>query len=241
MDLKGKIAVVVGATGGMGTEVCKTMYKEGVKLVIIARTEEKLKALSQELGGCDYFVCDLNKPETINLVCQSISAKYQVVDFLLNAAGIGIYKPIEEVTEEDWMDSFNANVTASFYFTKYLLPSLKKSEAAYVINWGSGMGTIPAAGRSVYCASKFALRGMSLSLSKEFERTNVNIVHLTLGSVLTEFGPMTLEEKKRENLEGKAYLTPTYVAEKVVEILRKDQVEPEISISPTGYQEEMLK
>src|SRR3990167_4163221 len=103
------------------------------------------------------------------------------------------------------------------------------------------MGTIPAAGRSVYCASKFALRGMSLSLSKEFDRTNVNIVHLTLGSVLTEFGPMTLEEKKRENLEGKAYLTPTYVAEKVVEILRKDQVEPEISISPTGYQEEMLK
>lgn len=241
MDLKGKTAVVVGATGGMGVEVCRVLNKEGVTLVLIARAEEKLKPLSSELGDSGYFVCDLSKPETISSVCAQIIQKYPVVDFLLNAAGIGVYKPIEEVSEADWTGSFNANVTAAYYFTKYLLPSLKASEKAYVINWGSGMGTIPSAGRSVYCMTKFALRGMSLSLAKEFERTKVSIVHLTLGSVLTEFGPMTLEEKNTENLEGKAYLTPTFVAQKVTELLKGQASPPEVAIYPSGYEEEMVK
>jgi len=239
MELKDKVAVMVGATGGMGMEVCKTMYKAGVKLIILARTEEKLKSLSAQFGDCDYFVCDLSKPETITQVCSQIVAKYPIVDLLLNAAGIGVYKPIEEVTEAEWVDSFNTNVTASYLFTKYLLTALKQSPKAFVINWGSGMGTIPTAGRSVYCMTKFALRGMSLSLAKEFERTSISIVHLTLGSVLTDFGPMTLKEKEIENLEGKTYLTPQYVAEKVVEIIKSDQSDSEVPIYPTGYTEEM--
>lgn len=241
MVLKGKIAVVVGATGGMGTEVCKRLYKEGVKIVILARKEKRLKSLSLELGNCDYYVCDLDKPETISSFCSQISQKYPVIDFLFNIAGIGVYKPIEEVTEVDWISSFNVNVSASYYFTKYLLPSLRKSPKAYVFNWGSGMGVIPSAGRSPYCMSKFALRGMSLSLAKEFERTNIGVVHLTLGSILTEFGPMTLGEKEKENLEGKAYLTPEYVVEKVIERIKKGVIDPEITIYPTGYQEEMVK
>lgn len=233
------MAVVVGATGGMGVEVCRALHEAGVKLVLVARTEEKLKTLSTELGNSSYFVCDLGKPDTIASVCTQITANYPTIDLLLNAAGIGVYKPIEEVTETDWTDSFNTNVTASYLFTKYLLPALKQSAKAYVINWGSGMGVIPSPGRSVYCMTKFALRGTSLSLSKEFEGTNVNVVHLTLGSVLTDFGPMTLKEKEIENLEGKAYLTPQYVAEKVVEIVKSDQSDPEVPIYPTGYTEEM--
>ena len=230
---------MVGATGGMGMEVCRTLYKEGSKLILVARTEEKLKTLSAELGNCSYYVCDLGKPETIASVCTQIMASYPTIDILLNAAGIGVYKPIEEVTEAEWADSFNTNVTASYLFTKYLLPALKQSTKAFVINWGSGMGVIPSAGRSVYCMTKFALRGVSLSLAKEFERTNISIIHLTLGSVLTDFGPMTLKEKEVESLEGKAYLTPQYVAEKVAEIIKSDQSDSEVPIYPTGYTEEM--
>lgn len=239
MELKDKVAVVVGATGGMGVETCKAMYQAGVKLIILARTEEKLKSLSAELGGCDYFVCDLGKPETIASISTQIMTNHPKIDFLLNVAGIGVYKPIEEVTESDWADSFNTNVTAGYLFTKYLLLALKQTPKAFVINWGSGMGVIPSANRSVYCMTKFALRGMSLSLSKEFEGTNVNVIHLTLGSVLTEFGPMTLKEKETENLEGKAYLTPQYVAEKVLEIIKSEKIDTEVPIYPTGYTEEM--
>jgi short-subunit dehydrogenase len=237
MDIKGKTAVIVGATGGMGSEVSKALRAEGVNLVLVAKTEEKLKSLSQELGESAYCTCDLSKPETISTLCARIVQKYPTIDFLLNAAGIGVYKSIEEVTEGDWNDSFNANVTASYFFTKYLLPSLKSSQKSAVLYWGSGMGLIPTGGRSVYCMTKFALRGMSLSLAKEFERTNVHIVHLTLGSVLTEFGPMTLEEKKKENLEGKAYLTPDWVAKKVVEILKNEDFKEEIELYPSDYVE----
>lgn len=207
------------------------------KLVLVSRSEDKLKALSESLHKCDYFVCDLTRPKTISKVCDEILKKYPIVDILLNVAGIGVYKPIEDVTQDEWSDSFNTNVTAPYLFSKFLLPSLKKSAKSVVINWGSGMGLIPTAGRSVYCMTKFALRGMSLSLSKEFERTNVSIIHLTLGSVLTEFGPMTLEEKRKENLEGKAYLTPEWVAKKVVEILDNEEFKEEIEIYPSDYVE----
>jgi short-subunit dehydrogenase len=235
MDIAGKTAVVIGATGGMGKEVSKLLKQQGLNLILVSRSEDKLKVLSEEISNSKYFICDVSKPESISDVALKIMEMTPKIDFVLNAAGIGVYKPIEEVTEADWIDSFNTNVTASFYFIKYLLPALTKAERGVVINWGSGMGVIPTPGRVVYCMTKFALRGMSLSLAREFERTNIRIVHLTLGSVLTDFGPMTLDEKKEENLQGKSYLTPEFVAQKVVEILKTEDFKEEIEIYPTDY------
>ena len=107
-----------------------------------------------------------------------------------------------------------------------------------MINIGSGMGVIPAPGRSVYCAMKFALRGMTLSLAEEFKRTKPHFILLTLGSVLTGFGPMSLAEKKEEALKGKAYLTPEWVAKKVVEIIKAEAKESEYTFYPSDYKDE---
>ena len=97
------------------------------------------------------------------------------------------------------------------------------------------MGKIPSAGRSVYCASKFALRGLSLSLSKEYKGTNIHFVLVTLGSTLTDFGPKTLKEKEEESLKGKAYFTPEGVAKKFIEIVENDKLEDEIELYPSEY------
>jgi hypothetical protein len=237
MDLKDKIAVVTGATGGIGRELTKELADKGVKVIAVARTEEKLKELQKEISGEGhlFFASDFTQTSEIEKLIKQITSGVEKIDILVNAAGVGVYKNVEDVDLKEWTDSLAINATAPFFMTKLLLPLLKKSEKSVIINVGSGMGKMAVACRSVYCATKYALRGMTLSLAAEFKGTNVNFVHIALGSTLTEFGPMTLKEKEEENLNGKSYFTPTWVAKKFVEIIENEQFEDEIELYPSDY------
>lgn len=239
MDLKGKTAVITGATGGIGWELCLHLAEKGVKVIAVARTQEKLDLLKSEISGEVhlFFESDFTQEPEIEKLVGKIKSKISKLDILINAAGVGVYKEIEDVELKEWNDSLAINTTAPFFMMKMLLPLLRKSEKSVVINIGSGMGKIPTACRSVYCATKYALRGMTLSLASEFHGSNVNFVHIALGSTLTEFGPMSLKEKEEENLKGKSYLTPSWVAKKFIHILENDEFEDEIEIYPSDYKE----
>lgn len=237
MELKGKTVLITGASKGMGNSIAKKLAEDGANLILVARTEETLKDLVKNLGGGNhkYYACDLGDIKQVLSLSENISKDFEKIDVLINGAGIGVYKPIEEVSFDEWKKSFSIGLDAPFFLTQKLLPLLDKSEKSIVINIGSGMGVIPAAGRSVYCSLKFGLRGMTLSLAEEFKRTKIQFVLLTLGSVLTGFGPKTIEEKKNE---GKAYLTPEWVAERVSEIIKEDGKAVEYTFYPSDYKEE---
>jgi short-subunit dehydrogenase len=159
----------------------------------------------------------------------------------VNAAGIGVYKNFPDVTYDDWKRQMATNLDAVFLMNKAFLPLLHKSEKSYVINMGSGMGKIAVAGRSPYCTSKFALRGLIQSLAKEYKTSHVNFILLTLGSVLTSFGPLSKEDKIKKSKSGKGYLDPTWLAEHVVTKLKNDTLKPETPIYPRHYFEESKK
>jgi len=240
MDLKGKIAIITGGSRGIGLALAKELAKEGMELILVAKEESGLKEAVGKLSGNGhvYFACDLAEIEEVKKLASRIKEKFDRIDVLVNGAGIGVYKPIEEVSYEDWKNSFSIGVDAPYFLTQELLPLLGKSELSLVINIGSGMGVIPAAGRSVYCSMKFALRGMTLSLAEEFKRTKPHFVLLTLGSVLTGFGPLSLAQKKEEALKGKAYLTPQWVSEKIIEIIKDGGKQTEYTFYPSDYKDE---
>lgn len=237
MDIKNKTVLITGASKGMGNSIAKRLAQEGANLILVARTEEILKDLAKNLGGGShkYYACDFSDIKKVLDLSENISKDFEKIDVLINGAGIGVYKPIEEVSFDEWRKSFSIGLDAPYFLTQKLLPLLGKSEKSLVINIGSGMGVIPAPGRSVYCSLKFGLRGMTLSLAEEFKRTKIQFVLLTLGSVLTGFGPKTIEEKKNE---GKAYLTPEWVAERVLEIIKEDGKAVEYTFYPSDYKEE---
>lgn len=237
MDLKNKTVLITGASKGMGNSVAKKLAQEGASLILVARNEENLKDLVKNLGGGKhrYYACDLSDFEQVTALAEKISNDFEKINVLINGAGIGVYKPIEEVTFDEWRKSFSIGLDAPYFLTQKLLPLMSKSEKSMVINIGSGMGVIPAPGRSVYCSLKFGLRGMTLSLAEEFKRTKIQFVLLTLGSVLTGFGPKTIDEKKSE---GKAYLTPEWVAERISEIIKEDGKAVEYTFYPSDYKEE---
>lgn len=238
MDVRDKVVVIIGSTGGIGSEIAKAFSEEGAKLILVGRNEEKLKQLKEDLGSGDNEMIGFDSTRTAELdyLTKRISEMTKVVDVLINAAGVGVYKNLEDVSLKEWEDSFSINVTTPYFLTKELLPFLKQSGESYVINIGSGMGKIPTPCRSVYCATKYALRGMSLSLAAEFYKSSINIIHVALGSTLTEFGPLSIEEKKEENLKGKSYFTPIWVAKRIVSIVKNGEKEVEINLYPSDYQ-----
>lgn len=238
MDLKEKVAVVTGATGGMGREVVKLLDNEGVNLILVSRTENELQNLIKSLKGKNnkYYVCDLSNLEETQRVAKEIAGDFKNIDILINLAGIGIYKPLNEMNLEDWTKTMNINVSSVFIFTKELIDLLGNVDGSLILNMGSGAGVIPMAVRSAYCSSKFALRGLTLSLSEEYERIGKpKFCLITMGSTLTSFGPMSKEEKIKEMESGKAYFTPEWVGKKLVEIIKDDNRDTEYTIYPQDY------
>lgn len=238
MNLKNKTAVITGATGGMGREIVTRLDNEGASLILVSKTESELQNLIKKLSGKNhkYYACDFYELKDSEKVARLVASENETIDVLINAAGIGIYKIIEELTLDEWNLSMNINLNSVFIFIKELVSRLNNSEGSVVVSLGSGMGVKAEPERSAYCTSKFALRGLMLTLSEEYKRFNKpNFCLLTLGSVLTSFGPMSMDEKKKSMESGKGYLTPDWVAEKVVEIIKSENREAEYEFSSPDY------
>lgn len=236
MEIKEQTIVILGATGGIGSHIARHLHDEGANLILISKSDEKLKRLNGELNNKHaYYVCDLTKRTEIKNSIFQIKKIHNKILGLINAAGIGVYKKIDEVSDEDWEYSHKLNVSAPFYFIRDLLPILKETDNSFVLTIGSGAGTIPMRGRTVYCSNKFALRGLILSLAEELKGSVPKICLLTLGSTITNFGNMTIEQKIERNKKGDAYFTVEWVANKVMEIIKSNEKETEIVLFPGDY------
>lgn len=233
MELNKKTIIIVGATGGIGEGIAKKLHNEGASLVLVSKSEEKLKKLNAELNEKHTsYVCDFTKNSEVIDVISQIKKTNESIFGLINVAGVGIYKQIEETSNDDWENSFKVNVSGPFYFIRDLLSSLKRISDSFVLTIGSGAGTIPMRGRSAYCSSKFALRGLILSLDEELKDSAPHMCLITLGSTITNFGNKSIMQKTEEFKKGKAYFPVEWVANRIVEIIKNEKRESEIVLFP---------
>src|SRR4030042_1905535 len=236
MEIKGKTAVIVGATGGIGRVLSMALALEGANVVLVGRRRDVLSSLKNKIvekkGMARIVSLDITKTRGVNTLYSILSRKYACVDILIHAAGIGVYKPFEKVSFSEWKRSFDVNVDSVFLISQKLIPLLKKSKKSYVIGLGSGMGKVGVAKRTPYCSSKFSLRGLMLSLAKEYQETSINFILLTMGSILTSFGPLTLEEKIEKQKEGKKYIKPSELANIIISKIKNNTITSELSIYP---------
>lgn len=233
-----KRAVITGASKGIGHALAQSLVETGEwQLILVARSETELKNFVEEHGDAHtYIVADFTKEEDVDRVVSSVKERFESLDLLANVAGIGVYKTLEEVERQAWHDSLAVNVTTPFLLTQGLMALLKKVENSLVLSIGSGAGCMPMPGRSVYCSTKFALRGVMLSLSEEMAGRSPDISLITLGSTMTDFGPLSLEEKETQELQGKTYLTINTVVKKLMEIITNPERESEYTLYPSAYE-----
>jgi short-subunit dehydrogenase len=187
--LKDKHVLLIGATGGIGSITAKLLAGSGAKLFLAARNAEKLAFVA---AGCNVpaertFVLDISKPEEVAALKEKYFSQQAGIDILVNAAGIGIIKPMDALSETDFMRSLNDNLYAPFLLLKAFLPSMKEAKKGLIINIPGVLGKVPMTGAAAYSASKYGLVGMMQSVREELKRTDIRITNLFLGGTDSPF------------------------------------------------------
>jgi short-subunit dehydrogenase len=188
-SVKGKNVLIIGATGGIGSKVAKLLAGSGANLFIAAKSTEKLQLLATEikLSSDKIFALDISQPEEVAALKESFFSQYPTIDVLLNAAGIGIIKSTEELSEQVFLQTLNYNLYGPFLLVKAFLPKMKEVKKGLIINIPGILGKVPMAGAAAYSASKYGLVGMMQSIREEIKRTEIRITNLFLGGVDTPF------------------------------------------------------
>ena len=187
--LKGKNILIIGATGGIGSQTAKLLKGSGANLFLTGRNEEKLK---QVAGECNVsaektFGLDISNAVEVNQLKEKYFQQMPAIDILINAAGIGIIKTMETLNEEDFLRSLNYNLYAPFLLLKAFLPAMKELKKGLIINIPGVLGKVPMAGAAAYSASKYGLVGMMQSVREELKRSDIRITNLYLGGVDSPF------------------------------------------------------
>ncbi len=187
--LNGKKVLVAGATGGIGSNLVKLLLQSGAEVFVTGRDAQKLSTLGASLGlsNSRMLVCDLKKADQVSSLFDAVSSTMGTIDIMVNASGIGIIKPMEQLTLEDFMESIQTNLVGSFLLVKAFLPSMKEAKKGLIINIPGVLGKVPMAGAAAYSASKYGLVGMMQSLREELKRTEIRITNIFLGGVDSPF------------------------------------------------------
>ena len=187
--LTGKNILVAGATGGIGSKLVKLLAGSGANLFITARNKEKLQQVAQEnnIAVEKIAALDMADPFAVNQLKEKYFQEFTSIDILINAAGIGIIKPMDHLTAGDFMQSLQSNLFAPFLLVKAFLPSMKEVKKGLIINIPGVLGKVPMAGAAAYSASKYGLVGMMQSIREEVKRTDIRITNLFLGGVDSPF------------------------------------------------------
>lgn len=130
---------------------------------------------------------DLEVPSTVEAMAASVHAQVPQLDILVNATGIGIIKPLESLTADEFRKSLQVNLEGAFHLVKAFLPPMKKAGKGLVVNIPGVLGKVPMAGAAAYSASKYGLLGMMQSIREELKRTEVRITNIFMGGVDSPF------------------------------------------------------
>jgi NAD(P)-dependent dehydrogenase (short-subunit alcohol dehydrogenase family) len=190
MDWKGKVAVITGASSGIGRETAVAVAERGATVVLGARREERLKELAQQIastgGSALPVVCDISIEEDVRRLFKRTVETFGRVDWLINNAGTGLYATVEETTPEQMERIWRVNFLGTFYCIRVAIPLMKKQASGHIITVASMAGVRGTAMKSAYCASKFAQIGLMDSLRRELQ----GVIHCTTilpGATESEF------------------------------------------------------
>lgn len=192
-SLRGKVAVVTGGTRGIGLSIARKLLAGGAKVFICGRNAEHLKAALVTMGkksdgNVDGVAADVRRYEDCQKVVQGAAEKFGGIDILINNAGLGYFKPVDQLTPEEWDEIIQTNLSGVFYCCREAIPLLRKRGGGYIFNISSLAGVNPFAGGSAYNASKFGLNGFSEAMMQDVRHDGIRVSYIMPGSVDTDFG-----------------------------------------------------
>jgi NADP-dependent 3-hydroxy acid dehydrogenase YdfG len=187
MPAPDRVAVVTGASSGIGEATARGLVKAGFKLALGARREDRLMAVARELGGLGLLL-DVRDRGSIQAFVDAITAEYGQVEVLVNNAGLAAgLQPLAEGNDDDWVQMMETNVLGVLRVTKAMLPLLRAAPRAHIVNLGSVAGFEVYPGGVGYTASKHAVRAITKTLRLELMGEPIRVTEVEPGLVDTEF------------------------------------------------------
>ncbi|MEJ2672384.1 MAG: SDR family oxidoreductase [Deltaproteobacteria bacterium] len=235
-NLSGKVAVVTGASSGIGVAASRALAAEGVQVVMAARSAERLKALAQEIGGLALAVpTDVGDEAAVEHLFSEVQQRFGGLDLLFNNAGIGYGGAFVEGKTEEWRATIDANLYGVLFCTRKAIPLMRGRPGAMIATVSSVGGRHGIAGFAVYNATKFAVVGLHDALRKELGPEGIRVSLIEPGAVYTNWGyniPKEEMKARRDKLEA---LNPEDIAHALVYAFAQPaNVNPqEILIMPT--------
>lgn len=195
-DLRGKTAVVTGASKGIGFAIAEALARAGANVVLCARNAEQVARACKQLEGLGQgeivgVPCDMRVHDDVRRLIGRAVKEFDRLDILINNAGVGTFAPIDEMEVDDWHRIIETNLNGVFYACHAAIPHMKQHGGGYIINIGSLAGKNPMPGGSAYNASKFGLVGFSEAMMLDVRHQGIKVTYVMPGSVATHFNDHT--------------------------------------------------
>ncbi len=236
MDLAGEVAVVTGATAGIGRAVAFALGRRGARVAICARRAPRVDATLRELNGAGIdaigMPCDVSDPKEVTAFARFVSLERGPVRILVNNAGVAHFKPLAALTLDEWDHMMAVNVRSLYLVTRAFLGGMSEAGGGTIVNVASLAGKNGIEGGTGYCASKHAVLGFSRALMLEVRKHLVRVVAICPGSVDTEFG----DRPSRPRANRERVLQPDDVAQAVLATLTAAEraMVSELDLRPTN-------
>ena len=189
--LAGKVALITGASAGIGRASALALAQEGANMVLTARRQKRLKELEaavQQAGGKALSIIGDATDEAIALRCVAVATQtFGTLDILINCVGMGNYKNLVDTSAAEYDELMDTNVRSTFLFTRYTVPVMINQGSGIILMISSMAGVYGFAGEAVYCATKFAQVGFAQALDKELRPHGIKVGVICPGGVKTEF------------------------------------------------------
>jgi short-subunit dehydrogenase len=229
MNIKDKVVIVTGASEGIGRAIAEVLAAEGGKLVLAARSEDKLKALASKMPGAVVLKADMRKAEDIGALVSVAMKAHGRVDVLVNNAGQGMYGPVESVDIESYKSMMELNVYAPLRAMQLVIPHMRKAGGGMIVNVSSMVSKNAFPSLGAYASTKYALNALSFTARTELakDRIVVSVMHPKMTA--TRFGENAIGARSSFS-GGSGSRTPVIdspeqVAAKVLELIGSEAAE----------------
>jgi len=242
MELKGRIALVTGASKGIGEAISLALASEGVRVALAARNQERLRALEEAIrkegGEAIAITADFSSEPQIEGAFQKIEGAFGRLDILVNNAGIGVFGKVGELQVNDYRRMLETNLLGPIVASHYAVNLMKRAGSGHIVNVSSVAGHIGTPGWASYNASKWGLRGFSESLRKELIPFGIKVSVLSPGVVESEWGENMPEDWLKRRNQEVTPLTPEDMASAVMFLLQQPErvCINEILVRPTNQE-----
>jgi len=233
MDFKDKVAVVTGASYGIGAEAAKLLARAGAKVALAARTESKLNSLSKELPGSLAVPVDMTDEKAVRKMIEKVLAHYGRIDILVNNAGQGYDCPVEFIDAGKFRSLLELNLVGPLVAMQSVIPSMRKQGGGAIVNISSGLSLMHLQGMEAYASTKRALNGLTLTAREELAADGIALSVVYPYITLTDFEQNTLKRADcaavpdaEDDGQGRPPAdSAEFVAEKIIEVIKSGAAE----------------